>query len=74
MIIIICLDVFSPSISLSLRNVSGDQSVCFHSAGGCHKRHREDIGSDDRDFIKRAKGDFNHRVAFFRESGFAQMI
>ncbi|TKS78152.1 Spermatid perinuclear RNA-binding protein [Collichthys lucidus] len=23
--------------------------------GGCHKRHREDIGSDDRDFIKRAK-------------------
>lgn len=49
-------------------DVSGDRSACLHSAGGCQKRLREDIGSDDRDFIKRMKGDFEHRLSCFRES------
>ncbi|XP_065808354.1 spermatid perinuclear RNA-binding protein [Labrus bergylta] len=31
---------------------------------GCHKRLRDDVGSDDRDFIKRIKGDFDHRLVF----------
>ncbi len=67
-----CLDdlcVFSVSVC----DVSGDQSVCLF-AGGCQKRLREDVGSDDRDFIKRMKGDFDHRLSSFKESQFAQMI
>lgn len=35
--------------------------VCLHPAGGCQKRFREDVGSDDRDLIKRMKGDFDTR-------------
>lgn len=61
-------------LSLSVCDVSGDRSVCFRSAGGCQKRLREDVGSDDRDFIKRMKGDFDHPLASFKESQFAQMI
>lgn len=69
----ICLD--EPCIlSLGLCDVSGDHSVCFCSAGGCQKRLREDVGSDDRDFIKRMKGDFVHRLACLKESQVAQMI
>lgn len=52
-------------------DVSGDRSACLHSAGGCQKRLREDIGSDDRDFIKRMKGDFEHRLSCFKESQLA---
>lgn len=37
--------------------------VCLHPAGGCQKRFREDVGSDDRDFIKRMKGDFDTLVS-----------
>lgn len=44
-----------------------DHSVCsLHSAGGCQKRLREDTGSDDRDFIKRMKGDFDQQLLFQR--------
>lgn len=42
------------------------------SAGGCQKRLREDVGSDDRDFIKRMKGDFDHRLPCLKE--FSQII
>lgn len=45
--------------------------VCLHPAGGCQKRFREDVGSDDRDFIKRMKGDFDTR---FREAQLDQTI
>lgn len=48
--------------------------VCLRSAGSCQKRFREDVGSDDRDFIKRMKGDFDHRHACFRESQLDQII
>lgn len=51
-----------------------DVSGSFCSAGGCQKRLREDIGADDRDFIKRMKGDFDHRLACFKESQLALMI
>lgn len=37
--------------------------VCLHPAGSCQKRFREDVGSDDRDFIKRMKGDFDTLVS-----------
>lgn len=44
-------------------------SVCFFfSAGGCQKRLRDDVGPDDRDFIKRMKGDFNYRFSCFKDS------
>lgn len=58
-------------LPVGVRDVSGDRSACLHSAGGCQKRLREDIGSDDRDFIKRMKGDFEHRLSCFRESHLA---
>lgn len=69
----ICLDDLRV-LSLGLCDVSGDHFVCFRSAGGYQKRLREDVGSDDRDFIKRMKGDFDHRLACFKESQFAPMI
>lgn len=37
-------------------------SLRFLSAGGCQKRLRDDAGPDDRDFIKRLKGDFDHHI------------
>ncbi|MEQ2293856.1 hypothetical protein AMECASPLE_037740 [Ameca splendens] len=33
--------------------------------GGCQKRPREDSGCEDRDFIKRMKGDLNHQLTGF---------
>lgn len=50
------------AVLVSLCGVSGDHSVCLRSTGGCQKRLREDTGSDDRDFIKRMKGDFDHSL------------
>ncbi|KAK1892752.1 Spermatid perinuclear RNA-binding protein [Dissostichus eleginoides] len=44
-----------PAGKPSPRLLEGDQCVCLRSTGGCQKRHREDVGSDDRDFIKRMK-------------------
>lgn len=44
------------------------------SAGSCQKRFRQDVGSDDRDFIKRMKGDFDHRHSCFTESQLDQII
>lgn len=61
-------------LTVSLQDVSGDQSVCLCSAGGCQKRLREDVGSDDRDFIKRMKGDFDHQFSCFSGSHLAQLI
>ncbi|XP_034086180.1 spermatid perinuclear RNA-binding protein-like isoform X3 [Gymnodraco acuticeps] len=40
-----------PASKPSPRLLEGDQ----RSTGSCQKRHREDVGSDDRDFIKRMK-------------------
>ncbi|XP_010772316.1 spermatid perinuclear RNA-binding protein-like, partial [Notothenia coriiceps] len=44
-----------PASKPSSRLLEGDQCVRLRSTGGCQKRHREDVGSDDRDFIKRMK-------------------
>lgn len=49
-------------------------AACLLSAGSCQKRFREDVGSDDRDFIKRMKGDFDHCHSCFRESQLDHII
>lgn len=72
-LVIICLANLVV-VLVSLCSVSGDHSVCLRSIGGCQKRLREDTGSDDRDFIKRMKGDFDHRLTCFRETQPAQAV
>lgn len=48
--------------------------ACLLSAGSCQKRFREDVGSDDRDLIKRMKGDFDRYHCCFRDSQLDQII
>lgn len=74
-----CLQTFSKAVGrCAISPVCYKRRVCplrsqvmvasLLSAGSCQKRFREDAGSDDRDFIKRMKGDFGHRHSCFRES------
>lgn len=59
-------------LSLSLSHICvGLQVITLFvlgSAGGCQKRLRDDVGSDDKDFIKRMKGDFDRPLTRFSDS------